>query len=420
MALGRDGDCVMPFQTEVTPFTGDNDLADFLTNVWLPFARDDVGWADNQAPTLSPEVVSPEAEIWTHRVLRAGSPGAPVSPFTRLEPFIFLRTNEAGTDLNIFTGTDVDDTQEGYDQPGNPMNAPVDVDYVGNGKTGRCLQMNALEGVFQAYWMFAPADGTYIHTVLKISSRHYRHFHVGKLVPLHPDLDSRAFYVTAHWWDQVGTDQKTMHITGAPPANGEHSPYSDEHRLPFQVHGAGNELDSSAAQRMQTKGNIFYMPGLAQNSPEIEWYHAAPGDDLDWLAHMGVANIRKHIGDVNADNNSVIFGIAQISGWGPGLGSILFMCDRTFTSNAVPLVPIYVSANVDFASLNRQGVVAQIPDVFRINVANIAAEQEITVGSDTYVVFPLANKDSANVLSAEPYSGYEGLAYKKVTGALET
>ena len=169
---------------------------------------------------------------------------------------------------------------------------------------------------------------------------------------------------------------------------------------------------------MQLQGNVFYMPGLAQNSPEIVWYKAMPSDHLTWQDASGLA-LRKHIGDVNNADDSVIYGQCEVSGFGDGLGEILFSADRTFTSNAVPLIPIYVGANVLFASIPRMGVVAQIPDVFRINMANLAAEEEITVGSDTYVVFPLINKDSANVLAGEGYSGYEGLAYKKITDAVD-
>jgi hypothetical protein len=56
-----------------------------------------------------------------------------------------------------------------------------------------------------------------------------------------------------------------------------------------------------------------------------------------------------------------------------------------------------------------------VPDVFRVNMKSLDAEQEITVGSDTYTVFPLINNDANNTLSNEGYSGYEGLAYRKIT-----
>ena len=122
--MGSNGDRVMPFETGTTPFTGDNDITDFLTNILIPFARDDVKWSDNQAPVRSPEVAAPEGEFWLSRVERAGSPGADVSPFTTKPPYVEWRTDESGDHLMTFTSFGFDDTQEAYDQPNNPMNCP--------------------------------------------------------------------------------------------------------------------------------------------------------------------------------------------------------------------------------------------------------------------------------------------------------
>jgi len=422
--MGRDGDRLMPFETGTTPFTGDNDIADFLTNAWLPFARDEVKWADNQAPTRSPEVLSPEAEVWTHRVDRVGSPGADVSPFTPKPPFVQFRTDDTGDHLHVFTGFGVDDTQDAYDQPNNPMNCPQSADFAigASGHVGlaRCILMNELIGTFDKYWLFADTAGRYVHCVIKVAARHYRHFHVGLLTPLHPDLDPDSFYVTGQWWDRLGASGYTTQsiAAGVPAQNTVHDPYNRNHMNPFWNRDTGNELGSSNAQRMQLSASWYYMPGLAENSPEIVWYKAMGKDSLTYQDHSA-DSIGKGIGDVNNTNDSVIFGCAHVSGHPDGLGSLLFSSDRTFTSNAVPLVPIYVGANVDFASANRCGVAAQIPDIFRISMANIAAEEEITVGSDTYVCFPLINKDSANVLTLEGYSGFEGLAYKKITASVD-
>lgn len=415
----------MPYETQTTPFTGDTDVADFFTNVWVPFAETEVKWSGNQAPLRSPEVASPEGEFWISRVERAGSPGADVSPFTTKPPYVQYRTDDTGDHLHIFTsfglGTGDSPIQEAYDQPNNPMNAPDAADYSISARVAqaRCIIMNDLVGTFDKYWLFADTGGRYIHCVIKISSRHYRHFHIGLLTPLHPDLDADSFYVTGQFWDQLdpsGISSSQFSLT--PTVNGEHDPYSANQLNPFWMNNTGNELDSGSKRVMQLGGSWFYMPGLAQNSPEIVWYKAFGSDALTWQDWSGDA-VRKQIGDVNSANDAVIFGCCEVSGTPAGLGTVLFNCDRTFTSNAVPLVPIYVSANVLFASIPRQGVVAQIPDVFRINMKNIDAEQEIAVGSDTYTCFPLINKDSANVLAGEGYSGYEGLAYKKITDPVD-
>ena len=93
----------MPYATATTPFTGDNDLNDFMQNVWIPFARDDCKWADNQAPTTSPE----GNRYWTHRVDRGGSPIAPLSPFTPKAPYIFFEVSDDGRHMAHYTGSGI-------------------------------------------------------------------------------------------------------------------------------------------------------------------------------------------------------------------------------------------------------------------------------------------------------------------------
>jgi hypothetical protein len=100
---------------------------------------------------------------------------------------------------------------------------------------------------------------------------------------------------------------------------------------------------------------------------------------------------------------------------GDSFGAIPFLCDPTFTTDGVALIPIYVGMHSDFQSALRWSPVGQIPDVYRVNMKSLDAEQEISIGSDTYVVFPLINKDANNTVAGEGYSGYEGLAYRKIT-----
>lgn len=404
----------MPFRTFTTPYTGDDDLPDFMNDVWLAFVTDTgpsggMAWIE-EAPARG---AHPTFEFWVHK----GTVGSPLAPFG------FYRT-QANDHMHIFTGNGVDLAQELFDQPDNPMNCPADAGF----SLGvipewtadtRCPIMNDVAGVHQKVWLFGDTDASYVHAVIKVSVRQYRHFHIGLLKRLHSDMDAGSFYITGHFHEQLDpTALTSVLISGSPPANAEHDPYSTLHALPFSQRFVGNEADGGARTRMQAAGNWLYMPGMnigkGISGSNIDWYKTFGGDEISWQSETGDA-IRKEIGDVNNANDAVTFGCAQISGYGDGLGAILFAADRTFTSNAVPLVPIYISAGFDFSGDIRQGVVAQIPDVFRINMKNIGAEEEITVGSDTYVCFPMINKDSATVLAGEGYSGFEGLAYRKIT-----
>jgi hypothetical protein len=384
----------MPFQSEVAPFVGDDDMADFINDVWLPFARDECNWVDNRAPVPG---VHPDTEVWTHR----GTVGAPSAPY------VFMRTSLR--DLFLFTGTGVDTDEEIYDQPGNPANAPHSATFetLGNGASlanMRCTFLGGAAGPYQAYWLFSDTAGRYVHCVLKVHAREYRHFHVGLLNPLHSDLDSEAFYITGHYWSKVAP---ALYETDPPDgANIEHSPYSGVHRSPFGPQRTAN-AQSGFAEKQQFCSR-YYLPGI---NPDTDFYIPF-SDDSRLMPEVAV----KSIGDVNT---AYQYGQCNVSGFANGLGAILFSAHRTFTSHMVPLIPIYVSAAIDFEGAARHGVVAQVPDVFRVNMRNFAPEQEITVGLDTYVVFPLINKDNQNVQSGEGYSGYEGLAYKKITAPLE-
>lgn len=167
---------------------------------------------------------------------------------------------------------------------------------------------------------------------------------------------------------------------------------------------------------------MLYMPGIGALG--YDWYLnlsiEGNGDSgsrkQQTSGNMSTPGVTtKAIGDVNAGDDSVLFGVANCSGYSNGLGASLWACEPTFTANSVPLIPIFVGATVDFESDRRMAPVAQIPDVFRVNMKSLDPEQEILVGSDTYVVFPMVNKDSQNTLDNEGYTGFEGLAYKKIT-----
>lgn len=389
----------MPHEFVVGTFEpGDDDMADFILDRWLPFARDDCNWVDNRAPAVG---TRPDIECWTHR----GTTGAPEAPY------VFFRTEDRH--LLIFTGDGVDTGEEIYDQPGNPANAPPDVSFTipasGNiGQDMKCQMLNSAVGPYEGYWLFSDTSGSYIHCVLKVSSREYRHFHVGKLQQIDGgvDLDSESFYVTGHFWNAL--DPEALNIPGTPAADTEHDPYDSDHRVPF-ANNFYQDGSFGTAYVNTVPATRLYMPNLSTHT--YDWYHPYSGDAL--VTSEG--NAAKSVGTINT---SIEIGQAQSNYYHQGLGSILFCCDANFTANSNILVPIQFAVNFDFSSDIRAGVVAQVPDVFRVNMRDYAPEEEITVGSETYKVFPVINKDSVATVAGEGYSGWEGLAYRVETGAV--
>ena len=401
----------MPFRTATTPFTGDDDIADFMLDIWLDFATDTgpnggMAWQDQNAAARG---VHPDYEFWL-------SKGDLLTPAA---PFVFYRTTGGSGDnsnrLFVFTGDGVNLLQEIYDQPNNPMNCPSSSPetYAGTIQQVRCQILQRMDGVFEKYWLFGDIASTYIHCVVQTRTREYRHFHVGLLKALHSDLDPSAFYVTGHSWSSL---RNSDHYEFSTPAINtvEHKPYHIKHMLPFNNVSQGV---TSGSHQYQNRGIMVYIPNLGVNTED--WY-AMQGSDARTngtrTPSSQATSISKPVGDVNSASSSTFFGIGQVTGYDATLGSILFSADKTFTSNFRPLLPIFITAYTDFSGDIRQAPVAQIPDVFRVNMKEIDAEEEITVGADTYVCFPMINKDSASVLAGEGYSGFEGLAYKKITG----
>lgn len=410
----------MPYATATTPFTGDNNIADFMENVWLPFARDDCKWADNQAP--SPNGAGTSAnQIWTHRVDRGGSPTADLSPFTPKPPYGFFHTD--GNQMAHYTGSGIDLTKQGWNQPGNPNNywnlagveAAADLSsftYI----NGRGILTNNIVGTFQKYWLFSDAEGRYIHCVIQPRAREYRHFHIGLLDALHPELNPDSFYISGHFWDSLYSNL-TSQSGGGGNTEMEHSPYSNAgirdggHRTLTMQSPDGTE--SFGLPKAEWAGQWLYLPGL---NAGYDFYVLDQRDDISRPSGALKTDGLSPQGEGVAIPSN--YGHCQTNAYGQGLGDALFRSDKTFTSNTNSLVPILIGAQVTFSALTRLGVVAQIPDVYRINMRDYSAGEEITVGSDTYVVFPLINDDAANVLDGEGYSAYEGLAYKKITATV--
>lgn len=400
----------MPHEFVIGAFEpGDDDMGDFILDRWLPFARDDCNWVDNRAPSPG---TRPDIECWTHR----GTTGSP------LAPFVFLRTEDRH--MMIFTGNGVNLGQEIYDQPGNPANAPKDASFTiptsgGVGNDMRCGMINSAVGPYQGYWLFCDTAGSYIHCVLKVGAREYRHFHIGKLQQVDggPDLDSESFYVTSHFWDQL--DPEGLSYPDAViETDGEHSPYRESHMVAFRNGTGFNDTGAFGGAMPNTITPArFYMPNLSTHV--YDWYFPQAGDGLEIAGSPAKKTTTGGgplaVGDVNT---TMDIGLCTTNYYDSGMGAVLFACDRNFTANSNTLVPIYVGVNFDFSGDVRLGVVAQVPDVFRVNMRDYQAEETISVGGVDYKVFPMINKDSASVVAGEGYSGWEGLAYRVETGAV--
>jgi len=430
----------MPFRSETGGFTGNGNMGDFIDQIVETFLTDAVGagglgWTShtNTGSPAHPKGSSPNFEFLFSR--GGGSPPT--------VPIWGMHTNSRS--LRIYSGNGIDTNEPAYDQPGNPVNEPnayPTSDLAGGILSHRCLTVNSAPGSYDGYWVFGGASAEYCHVVLKVNSRQYRHFHVGLLDPLVSDLDPNTFYVTGHSWAYLSPDNHPQRTSETNTDSKEHQPYTVSHLTPF---GNNNQNNTAVGWDIRSK-SWLYCPNYGTSG--YSWWipyglttNADPsgGGSGPTTVAPEVININqpgnarftayptKDIGNVNTNvppsplpispewEPDIRFGAAALSGYGDAFGATPWACEPTFTTDGVPLIPIYWILPSDFESAIRWGPVGKIPDVFRVNMKSIDAEQEIVIGSDTYVCFPLINKDANNTVAGEGYSGYEGLAYKKIT-----
>jgi hypothetical protein len=77
------------------------------------------------------------------------------------------------------------------------------------------------------------------------------------------------------------------------------------------------------------------------------------------------------------------------------------------------VIPMYsLSAYYRDPSNPRAYLLGYMPDVRCLNIRNFAVGEEVTVGSDTWKIFPVSFKTEASVVDRSYYSG---IAYRKFT-----
>lgn len=429
----------MPFRSETGGFTGNGNMGDFIDQIVETFLTDSkatggLGWTSHShtgSPARS-KGSSPDFEFFFSR---GGSPAQ--------VPIWCMQTNSRT--LRIYSGNDIDTNFPSFDQPGNPVNEPSadpPSDYAASAQiySEKCQSVTSAPGSYDGYWVFGGETAEYCHVVLKVDSRQYRHFHVGLAEPLVDDLHPDTFYVTGHKWSWLSPDNLRVNDNETNTDTKEHQPYLHQ-GLPF----ANCQLNNTASGQHMLSRTWLYSPNYGSFGWDWWLMWGEPGGFAPSGGGTGItvsnpeivsvnqpasarftARPTKSIGTVNTniapsplpspeDSYIVKFGAGGVSGYGDAMGTIPWGCEPTFTTDGVALIPIYFLLPSDFESAVRWSPVAKVPDVFRVNMKSLDAEQEITIGSDTYVVFPMINKDANNTIAGEGYSGYEGLAYRKIT-----
>ena len=159
----------------------------------------------------------------------------------------------------------------------------------------------------------------------------------------------------------------------------------------------GLSADSSPYLDMEERVATLHIEGMNDQAGTSKWGVCMGNQSSSNLGTDRGANARIHIvGGFRSGPFASNFGTLSGS-YGRGLVPLY------------PIVPLFWNRTTD----NQEGPLGVMPDVRGVSLANFEAEDSVTVGSDTWVVFPTHRRLDSG--TATGYTGFQGLAYKQVS-----
>lgn len=223
-------------------------------------------------------------------------------------------------------------------------------------------------GPYSNLWLFGEVGATpYIHCVLEYVAGRYRHFGVGDLVK--KGVWEGGSYCYGTFWNQAGT------YIGVATAN--------QHSVPF---------DGSTNATATTVGSIRCDTTDASDN-------SLSGVDTRYAVYGQVS--KRVTTGIRATS-----GIQPDSNYVAGMG----MAGLSFSAFNQRSQLFHIGHFVSRAS-SYLSYIGEPPAIRGVNMAVFQAAEELTIGSDTWVCFPMARKGTT---SGQESSGNYGLAYKKV------
>ena len=239
------------------------------------------------------------------------------------------------------------------------------------------MVVNALSGAFDAYHFFE--SDTYIHVVIEVGEDLFRHFGFGVLSKIGSWTGGEYSY--GHNWSQS--------------VNNIFQPTSSTHKLSFDDGAHGSEgYRGFALYGTKTSGDA--LPGGGSTSPITKWYRAT--------------------GSLITDGDGVNAGYLVVGGWRDTAYQHFVSRGASDLNGYFPLSPIPVFITDKSATPDVDYLMGYIPDVRLVNLKALNTGQSYTIGSDTWVPFPVGRKGLDGVTSpVAEYTRNWGYMYKKVT-----
>lgn len=253
----------------------------------------------------------------------------------------------------------------------------------GNGAVGTLNNTNfgtnrhvALTNTPSQAWFFE--DDHYFHVVVETAGGIYAHFGAGQLDKFN-DWTGGEYVYGQRFSTSASSQQVSRTAT-------------------FLLDG---HLDNGVSPDTLTNSQLYaatvHVEGLGEQ-----------GGTEKWMVCMGSQSSASLGNDRASVNRRHILG-GHRNGW---FASNFSKFRGTIGRAVVPMYPI-VQFYLNRTTNNFMGPLGQMKDVRALNIRNFVEEEQITVGADTWVVFPLYRK-AVTGSESSGYSGYAGVAYKKV------
>ena len=268
------------------------------------------------------------------------------------------------TDLALFqslgwSGPGVTPENHTDDAGGGDTSVPIN--------TGRRVNF-ASAGPFTAYHFFAgEGDTPYIHVVVEVDSGRYRHFGFGNLIK--HGTWTGGEYVYGHFWSTVNKDTPTY----------------ISHSFMFDCIYAGT-----------TDGSSLHIEDMDDQTVDEKW--------AMFSHRSGAAGV-----DTAGEDRKTVVGGSRGGFWGRYLAWMRYSSPNVY----VPMMPIPVVYLDMAAAPDTIKWLGTVADISVINMHPYVGGQEITVGAETWIVFPWVRKQYLLDNTEESWNG--GLAYRQET-----
>lgn len=262
----------------------------------------------------------------------------------------------SGTEPGDATG----DSNNGYNTSTSHVNSNLDNE--------RHVELD--DGPFPSYYFFEnDSSPAYLHVVVEVSSNIFTHFGMGELDKVGDGWTGGEYaYGHRRTGSELGTNSTTL-LDGYQSTTNNQDPFKT---ATIRCTGMPN-------QRAGSKWGV--VSGQARGSL------STLSTDVDGDQRYGVQ------GGFRAGPFTTPWGVVA-------------------ANRSTGLVPMYSMPLFWFDDLNDHlYLMGWHADVRGMNIRGFAAKEEITIGSDTWVIFPMAQRDIVDSQA----TAYSGIAYKKVT-----